>query len=148
MRHYLRDGNVDINIGRVLRVLCRAHELTQQQLAEKFGMSMSALNERLAGKRRFTAVEIAAFAEHFGVDPGVFFKDPVELVGSPSPAKSQSRWTVLCPRQRPFPARCHHWLMIAPSTPAGPSRSDTNQHAFQRSTKRRRTIWKCSDNFN
>lgn len=74
MRTYIRDEDVDRNIGTVLKMLCAGRGVTTIQLARAHGMSEIALRERMSGKRRFTAAEIAAFARYLRVRPGRFFE--------------------------------------------------------------------------
>jgi len=87
MRTYLRDLDVDKNIATVLKALCAIRGVTLAQLAADHGMSPSAIHERMSGKRRFTAAEVAAFARYLDVKPGKFFE--------PAISGFESAWTTL-----------------------------------------------------
>jgi hypothetical protein len=68
---------VDRTIGTVVKILARARGESVKAAGAAIGLSYSAINERLVGKRHFLAYEVAALARHFGVDPTVFFTDPL-----------------------------------------------------------------------
>jgi len=87
MRTYLRDEDVDRNIATVIRALCAIRGVPQTKVAADLGMSTSALRERMSGKRRFTAAEVAAFARYLDVKPGKFFE--------PAISGFESAWTTL-----------------------------------------------------
>lgn len=98
MRTYLRDEDVDRNIATVLKMLCAARGVSIVQVARDHGMSQSAMRERMAGKRRFTAAEVVAFARYLRVKPARFFE--------PAIAESESAWT-------PNTAGRHRHLAVA-----------------------------------
>lgn len=67
-----------------MKMLGKARGVTMVQLAKELELSYTALNARLAGVTHFTAFEIQFMADFFGIEPGVFFRPPLELVGSPT----------------------------------------------------------------
>lgn len=75
-----RNKELDRQIGRVVKLLGKATGWPMTRLAKEIGWSYAALNSRLAGETQFTAAEIQRLATHFDVDPGVFFRPPLDLV--------------------------------------------------------------------
>lgn len=64
------------DVPKVARILLAVTRHTAKDLAQATGLSESQVSERLSGKTRITADELAAFAGFLDVDPGVFFHDP------------------------------------------------------------------------
>lgn len=64
------------SIPRVLRLMLRLSDRRSSELAAALGWSRASLSDRLTGKTRITSDELAACAAFFGVDPGVFYRDP------------------------------------------------------------------------
>lgn len=64
------------SIPRVLRLLLRLSDRRSSELAEAMGWSRASLSDRLTGKTRIPSDELAACAAFFGVDAGVFYRDP------------------------------------------------------------------------
>lgn len=77
-------------LGRVVKLLGKAHGVPMTRLAADLGMSYTALNARLAGDTDWSALEVARIAEYFEIEPAVFFDDPVLLV-SAHPRRSSER---------------------------------------------------------
>ena len=90
-RRYLDAGDEARQIvPTVLRTLMSAAGISSADIANVLGISKASLSERLSGKTRITADELATLANFFGVDPGIFFKKPEELLGFD--ATLRSRW--------------------------------------------------------
>lgn len=64
------------NIPQVIRLLLAVSGRTGKDLAGALGMPTSRLSERLSGKVRISSDELAACALFFGVDAGLFYRDP------------------------------------------------------------------------
>lgn len=69
-------------IRRNLRVLLRWRDMTARDFAARLGWDESMLSRRLGGKTAITATEVGKFAEVLEVEPGVFYKDPDDLISS------------------------------------------------------------------
>lgn len=81
-------------------ILVRARNETMGGVAQAIGMHRNRLADKIAGRRQFTEAEILALANHFGVEPGRLFDDPLELLGVSAP----SRCTGVPSGQRTWPA--------------------------------------------
>lgn len=68
-------GHVRANI----KILLAVNETPAKALAVALGLSESRLSERLAGKTRFSAEEIAMAAMFFDVNEGILYRDPASL---------------------------------------------------------------------
>jgi transcriptional regulator with XRE-family HTH domain len=69
-------ASIDRTVARVVRSLLAANGLQAKDMARAIGMHEGRLSERLNGKAKITATDIARWADFFGVDPGQLFKDP------------------------------------------------------------------------
>jgi transcriptional regulator with XRE-family HTH domain len=56
--------------------MLRLSDRRSAELAQAMGWSRASLSDRLTGKTRITSDELAACGAFFGVDPGVFYRDP------------------------------------------------------------------------
>jgi transcriptional regulator with XRE-family HTH domain len=77
-----RTRDVGRDAATIVGMLAAANGATVVQLAELIGVSRAAIYARLAGETRFTLSDLATLAEHFEVDPGIFFQDPRQLLGA------------------------------------------------------------------
>ena len=75
-----------LSLGNKINTLRKAHGLTQQQLAEKIGMSTSAVNRIECGQRQPRLVTIQRLADCFNVDPNFLYD-----FKAPSSAPSRTR---------------------------------------------------------
>lgn len=64
------------NIPRMVRGLLAFRGLDQGDLARALDISASSLSERLSGKTRISAGEVARMASFLGVEPGHLYADP------------------------------------------------------------------------
>lgn len=71
---------VDANVRRVVKMLMSVTGSSAEDLAPVLSISRSAMFQRLNGTSRFTVAELASLADHFDVDPGMFFADPQTLL--------------------------------------------------------------------
>ncbi len=67
------------SIPEIIRLLLAVTQRPARDLAGALGISTGRLSERLTGKVRITSDELAACALFFGVDAGVFYRDPADL---------------------------------------------------------------------
>jgi transcriptional regulator with XRE-family HTH domain len=56
-----------------VRILLARRKVKQRQLADALGLSQPAVSRRISGEREFSASEISATAEFFGVSVGELF---------------------------------------------------------------------------
>lgn len=80
-------GVVDIRptqarIAAVIRALMAANQESQGDLARFLHVDQTAISRMLNGTRKMTVDELAAVAEHYGQDPGVFFAGVEDLIRS------------------------------------------------------------------
>ncbi len=73
-------AEVDGNVRRVVKMLMSVSGDSAEDLAPVLSVSRSAMFQRLNGTSRFTVAELASLADHFDVDPGMFFSDPQTLL--------------------------------------------------------------------
>lgn len=64
---------------------------TAEDLAPVLSISRSAIFQRLNGTSRFTVAELAKLADHFDVDPGMFFADPRGLLRQRATIRAEGR---------------------------------------------------------
>lgn len=64
------------NVPKMIRLLLVLTGRPANDLAKALVMSSGRLSERLTGKTRISSEELAVCAEFFGVDAGVFYRDP------------------------------------------------------------------------
>lgn len=67
------------DIPKVARILLGVTGRTARELGEVSGLTESQMSDRLSGRTRIGAVEVAAWADFLGVDPGLFYRQPDEL---------------------------------------------------------------------
>lgn len=63
-------------IPKVIRLMLRLTDRRARELANALGLSEASLSDRLTGKTRITSDELAAAALFFGIDAGLFYRDP------------------------------------------------------------------------
>ena len=63
-------------IPEVIRILLAVNRRPARELADALGMSEGSLSERLSGKTKITGEQLAVCALFFGVEEGVFYRDP------------------------------------------------------------------------
>jgi transcriptional regulator with XRE-family HTH domain len=85
------------NIPKVVRLLLAVSQRPARELADALEMPHSRLSERLSGKVRISSDELAAYALFFGVEEGVFYRDPEsfrrQIIGDAAPAgEPTDRW--------------------------------------------------------
>lgn len=68
------------NIPAVVRILMQWRGVSRLDVMQATGTSKQTLSERLAGKSPFKDYELIALADLLGVEPGIFFKDPGDLI--------------------------------------------------------------------
>lgn len=85
-------------IPKMVRMLLAARAEPAKDLAGAMGMSEASLSDRLRGKTRFTADEVATIAAHFGVPVTTLYQAPEWA--SELTASSASDWLLphLAPR--------------------------------------------------
>ncbi len=73
----------EANIRRVLRMLRQEHDVPVpvEELAKLLGVSRALIYQRLAGRARWYASDVAVLAEYFGVDVAMFYGGPAALLG-------------------------------------------------------------------
>lgn len=76
MTYIERAAEARRNIPKVIRLLLAVTGRQSKDLAEALGMPGSRLSERLSGKVRISSEELAVCALFFGVDEGLFYRDP------------------------------------------------------------------------
>jgi transcriptional regulator with XRE-family HTH domain len=81
----------DDNVRRVAQMLRAAHDMTPQDLGQRIGLSKAQIWDRLRGDKSFNVTEVAAMAELFNVDPGVFILGPEALLGGGATTYEASR---------------------------------------------------------
>ncbi len=83
--------DVDRNIRTVVKMLLAANDEKPTELAVRLGWSRSVVYSRLGGDTAFTAAEVAALADRFGVPVTTFFAGPAALLGQ-SGQETIGRW--------------------------------------------------------
>lgn len=78
------------NVGRVVKMLAKAHDKPMTKVAADLGWSYSALNARLAGETEFLAREIRALAQYFDEEEGTFYRPPRQLLAVTSAVQAPS----------------------------------------------------------
>lgn len=68
------------NIAGVTKVLLAARKRHAKELAGHLGMSEGSLSDRIAGRTRFTADEVADIADFLDVSPGLLYMDPADVI--------------------------------------------------------------------
>lgn len=81
--------SVQRHAPRVVRILLARDGIQQKNMAAALGINPGRLSEHLNGARKVTAEDIERWAGFFGVDPGLFFRDPATLVGGPGTPTDQ-----------------------------------------------------------
>lgn len=79
---------VDRRIGTNIKILAKARGETMKDVATRVGLSYSAINERLVGKRHFLAHEVEAFAAELEVEVAELYREPLSRFSAVSRSSS------------------------------------------------------------
>lgn len=83
-------SEVDRRIGTNLKMLAKAQGRTVKDVAASVGMSYSAVNERMVGKRHFQAFEVEALAAELLVEIAELYREPLSRYVLTAPRKMSS----------------------------------------------------------